>query len=136
MLRQHSGHVILLSASLNHPYTDTSSQNDINITFLLQQINRENRFDFHIDRKAKSCHTPRRNARMTIASELGFESTAHLLDIEPALSYFQQFYNWASSVSSYFTSRIFTISRKPDLDLSKINTSNLFNPVCQAFLQH
>ena len=90
---------------------------DCNITWLLQQIDPQSgQLAFAIDRTAKSCRTPRRNA-----------------DVETAFRFFREVRSWAQSVHSYFTGRLFPVQKDHGLDLAAINDNLVFVPVVPLF---
>lgn len=64
---------------------------DVNITWLLSNIDDTNKPKFSIDRVSKSCHTPRRNQQ-----------------IEEVLTFLSSFYSWSDSVRVYFTNQVFS----------------------------
>jgi hypothetical protein len=71
------------------PATVVRDSLDLNITWLLQHLEAGNKPKFSIDRQAKSCHTPRRNA-----------------DIDAAVTFNTAFHAWAGSVHGYFTNTV------------------------------
>merc|ERR1712137_300973 len=89
---------------------------DLNISFLLQHLSKENQLHFKIDRSQKSCHTPRRNQQ-----------------VADALIYLQAWNSWAYKVNSYFTQRLFPVQSKHGLELSAINSNEMFVPVIPLF---
>ena len=89
---------------------------DINITWLLQNINSNLQLCFEIDRKSSTCNTPRRN------SEVG-----------SALRYFSDIYDWCNRVNDYFLNRLFPTQTNHGLDLSVINDNDIFIPVVPLF---
>eukprot|EP01122_Echinamoeba_exundans_P013036 TRINITY_DN5621_c0_g6_i1.p1 TRINITY_DN5621_c0_g6~~TRINITY_DN5621_c0_g6_i1.p1 ORF type:complete len:1099 (+),score=366.81 TRINITY_DN5621_c0_g6_i1:411-3707(+) len=88
---------------------------DINVTWLLQQINPETlQFKFAIDRtKAK---TPRRNA-----------------EIESALTLDASFVAWVENVEHYLKYSQFPIKQENSLNMSSITPEKLFIPVVPFF---
>eukprot|EP01128_Nolandella_sp_AFSM9_P006116 TRINITY_DN3077_c0_g1_i1.p1 TRINITY_DN3077_c0_g1~~TRINITY_DN3077_c0_g1_i1.p1 ORF type:complete len:991 (+),score=265.41 TRINITY_DN3077_c0_g1_i1:35-2974(+) len=93
---------------------------DLNLTWFLNQINDSGKMTFQIDRKKKTCHTPRRNAQ-----------------IEKALTSASEFFQFAEKVRSYFHSHVYSFrSHLPQdqvFDLSSLNDSSLFIPVVPFF---
>merc|ERR1712137_571668 len=89
---------------------------DLNISFLLQHLSKENQLHFKIDRSQKSCHPPRRNQQ-----------------VADALIYLQAWNSWAYKVNSYFTQRLFPVQSKHGLELSAINSNEMFVPVIPLF---
>eukprot|EP01127_Copromyxa_protea_P012735 TRINITY_DN3339_c0_g1_i2.p1 TRINITY_DN3339_c0_g1~~TRINITY_DN3339_c0_g1_i2.p1 ORF type:complete len:347 (+),score=85.66 TRINITY_DN3339_c0_g1_i2:34-1041(+) len=65
---------------------------DLNITWLLQTLNKNLLVDFTIDRNSKDTHTPRRNPQ-----------------VEAAINFMNNFYIWANTVSVYFQNHLFPI---------------------------
>eukprot|EP01060_Flectonema_neradi_P035550 TRINITY_DN657_c0_g1_i1.p1 TRINITY_DN657_c0_g1~~TRINITY_DN657_c0_g1_i1.p1 ORF type:complete len:907 (+),score=211.93 TRINITY_DN657_c0_g1_i1:55-2775(+) len=66
-----------------HPATSSKDPIDVDITWLLQQLNEEQQVCFSIDRSSAKCHTPRRNS-----------------DIDASLDFFQHFQRWCDSCES------------------------------------
>jgi hypothetical protein len=91
---------------------------DVNITWLLQHLEAEgNKPTFSINRKTKKCRTPRRN-----------------LEIEDALNFMRNFYNWATQVHSFFSNTLFPVQVDHGLDLSSVrNETTIFVPVLPLF---
>jgi hypothetical protein len=85
------------------------------ITWLFQNVE-GNVSSFRVDRKRKSCHTPRRNP-----------------DVERAKQYFFGFNRWASGVATYFKNSLFSVPSGHGLDLSKVNSNGIFVPVVALF---
>jgi hypothetical protein len=88
---------------------------DVNITWLLQQINPESlQFKFDIDRaKAK---TPRRNA-----------------EIESSLTLDASLVAWIENVESYLRYSLFPIKQENSLNMGSINVDNIFVPIVPFF---
>lgn len=97
------------------PATRITSPVEVNITWLMQQLNGEGTLAFKIDRSTKDCKTPRRNR-----------------DIDQALDFCLDFYNMSGRVASWLHS-LFNLQTGHDLDMSAINTSGLFVPVLPLF---
>lgn len=118
VLQKRSGKCELMTSSKSTPKPQTVVRDsvDVNITWLLQNITPELKLKFGIDRKAKSCHTPRRN------SEIG-----------AALSYFNSFYGWAGKVHQYFVNTLFPTQQNNALDMTAINVKTIFNPVLPLY---
>ena len=92
---------------------------DVNITFALHQIDKNNQFSFAIDRTADSCKTPRRNA-----------------NVERAISFFEQFESFAVNVGRhYFSRNIFQFQTDHGLDLKAINDDTVFVPAIPLFIE-
>jgi hypothetical protein len=88
---------------------------DLNITWLLQQVNNNIQTQFSIDRTKKSCHTPRRND-----------------EVESALSWFNNLFNWSSQVFYYFNSNLLPI-QSHDYNVKAISDTGIFNPIQPLF---
>lgn len=100
------------------PNRDAPPQ-DVNITWLLNQLDEKTLLpNFHIDRAAKSCHTPRRNAEMV-----------HTLD------HVIRMHQWLQAVVSYFFEQ-FRIPRH-DYDLTKlyVHADSVLVPSTPVFLE-
>ena len=82
---------------------------DLNLSWLLGNINENLTLKFSIDRSKKHCHTPRR-----------------IPEIDAALVFFRTYYSWSQQVATYFT-QLFSVQAAQDL--SKINDSGIFVPV-------
>ena len=89
---------------------------DINLTWLLQQVDSDQRLRFAIDRNKESCRTPRRNE-----------------EIEGALNYFERFERWCEKVHAYFTQDLFRVETGHGLNLGSINDDAVFVPVLPLF---
>jgi hypothetical protein len=89
---------------------------DVNVTWLLQQLDAEEKVAFSIDRSASDCHTPRRNAQIEAASWV-----------------FEMFHGWCERVCGYFSHQLFTMQQEHGLDLSAINADEVFVPVVPLF---
>ena len=99
------------------PYPSVGGINafDLNLTWLLQQINPSTRqLRFRIDRDADSCRTPRRNR-----------------DVDGAFSFFSSVSSWRSSVDQYLD--LLFQKQQPAPPNASINASGLFVPVLPLF---
>jgi len=121
VLQQRAGGIELKTSveTTPKPATVVRPSIDVNITWLLQNLEESTanfRGKFHIDRLAKSCHTPRRNE-----------------PIDGAFRFFTSFYSWAQSVSNYFNSTWIPVQADHGLDLSAITSEPPFVPVVPLF---
>uniref|UniRef100_A0A7S4HH76 Uncharacterized protein n=1 Tax=Vannella robusta TaxID=1487602 RepID=A0A7S4HH76_9EUKA len=89
---------------------------DFNITWLLQNLNSDMQLCFTIDRKQKTCHTPRRNQ-----------------EVNQALYYFSSFSDWARRIENYFRNTLFPVQTNHGLDISVISSNKIFVPVVPLF---
>ena len=100
---------------------------DVQITWLLQQLSKENICSFAVDRSAETCRTPRRND-----------------EIASALACFEEFREWGQRVQHYFTQVHAVEAQRPTAlftsaapqaheDLTNINTDGLYVPVFPVF---
>jgi len=91
---------------------------DLTISWLLKNLDETGKAKFSIDRKAKSCHTPRRND-----------------DITTSLNEFRSLHYWAGSVQQYFTTTLFPVQTEHGLDLSWTTRqeTGVFVPVAALF---
>jgi hypothetical protein len=89
---------------------------DLSITWLLQHLDEQLQPSFSIDRKAKSCHTPRRN-----------DETLAALDFASGLR------DWASSVQQYFSGTLFPVQTGHGLNMRGMTEGGIFVPVQPLF---
>jgi hypothetical protein len=118
-LVKRSGTDELMVTHKGNPHSDVSTiqSREVNITWLLQQVDDNMLLRFGVDRSRSSCATPRRNS-----------------DVRNALSFFASFASWADGVHTYFSSRLFQVP-KHDIDLSAVaaKASSIFVPVAPLF---
>ncbi|MCW5801810.1 MAG: hypothetical protein KIT31_05440 [Deltaproteobacteria bacterium] len=89
---------------------------DVNLTWLLGQLDADGRAAFAIDRKDEDCHTPRRNPQ-----------------IDAAMGAFDELWAWCESVKSYFLGDLFPAQQDHGRDLSAIHSRDVFVPVQPLF---
>jgi len=90
---------------------------DLDLTWLLQQLNASQQPSFAIDRTTEACRTPRRNPQ-TYA----------------ALQFFAALSRFCSGVHSYFLSTLFPVDGSHGLDLSPVRSeTTIFVPVLPLF---
>lgn len=122
VLQQRKGTCELITSS-----KDNSPRSKVNVlppieadlSWLLRRIRQARAISFTIDRNAKTCHTPRRNA-----------------DVEAALDYFASFGKFAKGVETYLQRGLFPVQPShvsQGLDLSAINAQRVFVPVLALF---
>eukprot|EP00339_Tiarina_fusa_P009138 CAMPEP_0117016294 /NCGR_PEP_ID=MMETSP0472-20121206/12863_1 /TAXON_ID=693140 ORGANISM="Tiarina fusus, Strain LIS" /NCGR_SAMPLE_ID=MMETSP0472 /ASSEMBLY_ACC=CAM_ASM_000603 /LENGTH=783 /DNA_ID=CAMNT_0004720297 /DNA_START=223 /DNA_END=2574 /DNA_ORIENTATION=+ len=118
VLQHYSGTFEMKTSSKSSPRPKVSVVDpiDLNISWLLKNLNSAMQFCFFIDRKDTSCRTPRRNQGVTAA-----------------LFYFNSWSSWASRVKQYFSNRLFPTQTNHGLDLSVIDESGIFIPVVPLF---
>jgi hypothetical protein len=131
-LQQRNGKYEIVTRSESAPSSEAgrTEKFDLNLTWLLQQINPEFQCQFQIDRMKKSCRTPRRNE-----------------DIERALQFFRSLHYWNSQIINYFKA-IFKVQQnhyqytahgkepKATLNINSLSdTATIFNPV-QPLFEH
>ena len=92
---------------------------DLNITWLLQQLNEQLQPSFTIDRSKSTCRTPRRN-----------------VDTERAIAHFRTWHQWGSSVRNYFVSQLFPIQSNHGLNLGALTDTAIYVPVVPLFEDH
>ena len=89
------------------------SPRDMNITWLLQHVERDNfAINFGIERGDKKCRTPRRNQ-----------------NIEDAIHYFDQVKKWSEEIIYFFKSIYFPIAIEHSYDLSCTEPKGIFIPI-------
>eukprot|EP01126_Amoeba_proteus_P046932 TRINITY_DN5329_c0_g2_i4.p1 TRINITY_DN5329_c0_g2~~TRINITY_DN5329_c0_g2_i4.p1 ORF type:complete len:281 (+),score=35.53 TRINITY_DN5329_c0_g2_i4:83-925(+) len=117
VLRERTGECEIVTASdlAPKPMTKLTSSTDLNITWLRQHTRGDRTINFKIDRTVKSCQTPRRN-----------------LEVDTALHFCTEFYSWAKWVVEYFR-HLFSVQFNHGLDLSKINSTEIFVPLVPLF---
>ena len=91
---------------------------DLNATWLLQQL-ADDGFRFHIDRAAKTTHTPRRNA-----------------EIDAALGFASEWLQWCQSVRHYLEDELFSAQVGHGLNLEALNDDAIFVPTVPLMLPH
>lgn len=92
---------------------------DLNLSWLLQNINDQHLPAFSIKRDVSTCHTPRRNA-----------------DVDRAFSFFRSAHDFSGKVRNYFMNQLFPVQSNHGLNLNAINDSSLFVPVVPLFEAH
>lgn len=119
VLQTREGHFEIVTTVKTSPRPEVHKvpNQDLNITWLMNSIDAESlAFRFTIDRKEKSCHTPRQNA-----------------PINAALSQFRSISNWSSGVAGYFQNNLFPVQTGHSLNLGAINANDFFVPVLPLF---
>ena len=111
----------IVTSSENQPKPKVSIIDpiDVSLTYLLQKLTKDMQLKFNIDRSKKTCHTPRRNE-----------------DIEKTFSFLTEWCIWCNSIESYFKNRLFPVQSNHGLDLSIINSNEIFVPVIAIFENH
>jgi len=104
---------------------------DVNVTWFFQHVvspassasasapasaPADSHLSFRINRDSALCRTPRRNP-----------------DVDAALAFFQSFYTWTVHVDDYLVCTILPVDKSHGLDLSLVNTDDLFNPILPLF---
>ena len=89
---------------------------DLNLTWLVTQLDDDGRAAFAIDRADPGCHTPRRNPA-----------------IEAALEAFGEVSGWCADVATYFRGELFPAQQEHGLDLAAIDDRDVFVPVLPLF---
>jgi hypothetical protein len=114
VLQGRTGTVEIITTTDKSPRPETRVVDpiEVNITWLLRDA-----ASFKIDRSAKSCRTPRRNA-----------------DVEAALNAFEALHSWCARVASYFQSSVFSAQALDKLDMGSINDNGVFVPFVPLML--
>ena len=110
---------IEVKTSTNHPPRLRSVARppiDLNLTWMLRQLDGAARVAFAIDRSDPDCHTPRRNR-----------------EVDEALAAFGEVDAWCSSMVGYFLSELFPAHVEHGLDLAAINAAEVFVPAVPLF---
>ncbi|MFO0547088.1 MAG: hypothetical protein U0271_01805 [Polyangiaceae bacterium] len=89
---------------------------DVELGWLLRQLDADLQANFTIARDDKDCHTPRRNPR-----------------VDEALRTLEGLFGWTHSVWTYFTRDLFPVQSDHALDLSAITATSVFVPVVPLF---
>jgi len=112
------GSIELLTTTKSSPRSSSVVREpiDLNVTWLLQQISKGIQTNFSIDRKASSCHTPRRNS-----------------EIDRALGFHRNVAAWQNRISTYFRTGFFSPQTNHGLDMSVIGARQIFLPVVALF---
>jgi hypothetical protein len=119
VLQQRKGSCELITGSRDNPpksKVNVISPIEADLSWLLRRIRQARTINFAIDRAAKSCHTPRRNA-----------------DIQAALNYFASFGKFAKGVETYLLRVLFPVQPSHGLDLGAISAERVFVPVLALF---
>jgi hypothetical protein len=114
VLQGRTGAVEIVTTSDKSPRPETRVVDpiEVNVTWLLRDA-----AAFKIDRSAKSCRTPRRNA-----------------DVEAALRAFEALHAWCARVAAYFQSSVFSAQALDKLDMGAINAGGVFVPLVPLLL--
>jgi hypothetical protein len=114
VLQGRTGTVEIITTTDKSPRPETRVVDpiEVNVTWLLRDA-----AAFKIDRSAKSCRTPRRNA-----------------DVEAALRAFEALHSWCARVASYFQSSVFSAQALDKLDMGSINDNGVFVPFVPLML--
>jgi hypothetical protein len=109
---------------------------DVNITWLLNVLNKDLLVDFKMDRGAKECHTPRRNPWVEEALRfMGYVAFLHLhssLQLPVYQPPRRSIHQWANLGGQYFRSHLFPID--PRSKSNAVSTSRtIFVPVVPLF---
>lgn len=97
------------------PKAHVTAPIELNITWLLQQLNSEGVLAFQIDRTAKDCHTPRRNG-----------------DVKKAWEHCLEFYALSERVNQRMR-QLFSRQTSDKLDMSAISCQGIFVPILPLF---
>jgi hypothetical protein len=117
-LQQDSGRyeVKTTNKSSPRPVRTVVPVKDINITWLLQQLDQDKHCAFSIDRSdAKKCHTPRRNE-----------------DIDKAMAFYQEFARWCREVDQYVRS-FWSVQRDHAISFNDLGATSVFVPILPLF---
>lgn len=108
------GKVELKTATKKTPQSEKTIRSplDVDITWLLQQIDGAHRASFSIDRIDSACRTPRRNP-----------------PIQRAFLFVEALSAWCSSIESYFFHGLFPVQPDHGRDLSVFHAREIFVPV-------
>ena len=114
VLQGRTGEVDIVTTTDKSPRPETRVVDpiEVNVTWLLRDA-----AAFKIDRSAKSCRTPRRNA-----------------DVEAALRAFEALHAWCARVAAYFQSSVFSAQALDKLDMGAINAGGVFVPLVPLLL--
>ena len=94
----------------------TSGKIEVDISWLLSNLNDNLQACFSINREDKLCHTPRRNKQVTET----FEFSRNLSQ-------------WSTDVTNYFLRKLFPVQANHSLDLSSLHARNIFVPIVPLF---
>ncbi|RYE89468.1 MAG: hypothetical protein EOO75_11760, partial [Myxococcales bacterium] len=117
-LHARSGHIELKTGAKTTPRPEkvVRSPLDASVTWLLGQVDPQQRASFTIDRTSAACHTPRRNPEITAALAALGELSA-----------------WCGQVHAYFLHELFAVQPDHGRDLSVIHADHVFVPVVPVF---
>eukprot|EP01094_Clydonella_sp_ATCC50884_P007981 TRINITY_DN1724_c0_g1_i1.p1 TRINITY_DN1724_c0_g1~~TRINITY_DN1724_c0_g1_i1.p1 ORF type:complete len:931 (+),score=378.48 TRINITY_DN1724_c0_g1_i1:35-2794(+) len=119
VLRERTAACEVMTSSDANPYKKEQilPRVQVDLTWLLQQLGDDLTLRFAIDRSAKSCHTPRRNA-----------------DVGGALEFFDRVRTeFADKVTRTFHHTLFPIQQKHGLDTNKMTAAGVFVPILPLF---
>ena len=123
--------VHIMGRSASHEITTGTNNNprkevvvrpnfDVTISWLLATLSSQAGSvvlpNFSIDRRSEDCRTPSNNP-----------------NVEAALEFFDSFQSWSQLVHSYFSSNIYPLMSGKSLDLSAVNSRDVFVPVLPLF---
>lgn len=91
---------------------------DLDLTWVLRQLDDDGRVAFAVDRAHPDCHTPRRNRQ-----------------VDEALQAFDAVQAWCAAVTSHFLSEVFPAQAEHGLDLAAIDAAGVFVPAVPLFDQ-
>ncbi|MDB4928492.1 MAG: symbB, partial [Myxococcaceae bacterium] len=110
---------IEIKTATNHPPRPRSVARpplDLDLTWVLRQLDDAGRAAFAIDRTDPACHTPRRNPQ-----------------IDAALRAVGAFDAWCEAVTAYFRAEVFPAHSEHGLDLAALNPAEVFIPAVPLF---
>ena len=85
---------------------------EVDATWLVRQLNASQQVEFRVDRAAKGCHTPRRNA-----------------EVEAALAFFREVRGFFGGVERYLAGELFPLEQDHKLDVGSANAEGVFVPL-------
>ena len=85
---------------------------EVDATWLVRQLNASQQVEFRVDRAAKGCHTPRRNA-----------------EVEAALGFFREVRGFFGGVERYLAGELFPLEQGHKLDVGSANAEGVFVPL-------
>eukprot|EP00754_Rhynchopus_humris_P032598 Rhum_TRINITY_DN15416_c2_g1::Rhum_TRINITY_DN15416_c2_g1_i3::g.155711::m.155711 len=85
---------------------------EVDATWLVRQLNAAQQVEFRVDRAAKGCHTPRRNA-----------------EVEAALAFFREVRGFFGGVERYLAGELFPLEQNHKLDVGSANAEGVFVPL-------
>ena len=131
MAHSSSCHVNTETEESPYPKTTINEPVDLNITWWLQQLNKQNMPEFSINRNHPKCNEHNRNPTYIYT---GFTPRRNS-EILAAITYFKNLFYWSTTLFNFFQAK-FCIPVGHELDLTQIHAASVFVPSAPLFERH